>query len=449
MKKPKPYMVILDLAIVALIALVAWAEISRPPKQEAAALVARAAEATRAAQTDCATADCADPLAKARIDRKFWVDTMLKIVSPVVTNLAQGTLRANMPLREGNNTAPFSHLEAFGRVMTGFAPWFELPDDDSEEGRLRKVWRPVLLKAIHSAVDPESPDFLLFVSDDPKRERQPLVDAAFLAQGLLRARKGIWDRLDKETRQMVLDCLTSSRATEPWESNWLLFAGEIEAFLLEVTGTCDMERLRCGIDHFMREWYVGDGMYSDGKNFALDGYNSFVIQPMIYEIAEVMARHGIQDGEKYLQEEKVRLRRLADVQERMISPEGSYPLLGRSICYRFGVFHALALAATLGDNFHPASNGAIRGALTAVLRRQTVSENFTPEGWLTVGFNGEQHCLAEKYVGYGSVYMCAAFFLPLSLPGDAPFWTAPEESWTSKAAWSAAEVRIDARLKAK
>lgn len=29
----------------------------------------------------------------------------------------------------------------------------------------------------------------------------------------------------------------------------------------------------------------------------------------------------------------------------MISPEGSYPVIGRSITYRFGSFHALADAA--------------------------------------------------------------------------------------------------------
>ena len=128
----------------------------------------------------CALADGAQ-------DRAMWVDRMLKIVAPVVTNLEAGTLRANIPRREGNMTSPFTELEAFGRVMTGFAPWFELPDDDTPEGRLRAAWRPRLLKAIGNAVDPQSPDFLVFAANDPVRRRQPLVDAAFFAQGLLRS----------------------------------------------------------------------------------------------------------------------------------------------------------------------------------------------------------------------------------------------------------------------
>lgn len=380
-------------------------------------------------------------------DRAVWVDQMLKIVAPVVTNLEAGTLRANIPRHDGNKTAPFTELEAFGRVMTGFAPWFELPDDDTLEGRLRAEWRPRLLRAIGNAVDPQSPDFLVFAAKDPVRERQPLVDAAFFAQGLLRARKGVWEKLPEKTRRQTIDALVSSRATQPWENNWLLFAGEIEAFLLEVTGSCDTNRLRMGVDKFAHEWYAGDGYYSDGPHLAFDGYNSFVIHPMFWEIAQTMARHGIKYGKGYLELGRKRLRRFADLQERMISPEGTFPMAGRSICYRFGALQGLALAATLGPDFHPASDGAIRAAMTAVLRRQMHPRNFRPDGWLEIGFNGAQPELAERYIGYGSVYLCTAFFLPLSLPPDAPFWTADEEPWTCKAGWDGQPVRIDHAFK--
>ena len=46
-------------------------------------------------------------------------------------------------------------------------------------------------RAIARAVDPASPDFLNFT-----RDRQPLVDAAFLAQALLRAPRALRDALD-------------------------------------------------------------------------------------------------------------------------------------------------------------------------------------------------------------------------------------------------------------
>ena len=67
-------------------------------------------------------------------------------------------------------------------------------------------------------------------------------------------------------------------------------------------------------------WCVGDGLYADGSAFAVDGYNSFVIQPMIWDVANVLARHGMKDGEEYVKKAKARLRRFADLQERMIRP---------------------------------------------------------------------------------------------------------------------------------
>ena len=377
-------------------------------------------------------------------DRAFWVEKMLAIAAPVVTNLEAGTLRANLPRRAEAMTDPYAELEAFGRLMVGFAPWLDLPDDETPEGRLRAAWRPRLFKAIRNAVDPKSPDFMVFASPNG---RQPLVDAAFFAQGLLRARQGVWGRLDAETQRLVTDALVSSRATEPWPNNWLLFAGEIEAFLLEATGSCEMARLRQGVDKFAQEWYVGEGYYSDGKTLAFDSYNAFVIHPMFLEIAETMAKHRIEKGKEYVALARRRLRRYADIQERLISPEGTYPMLGRSICYRFGAFHGLALAATRGSEWHPASDGAIRAAMTAVLRRQTHPRNFRPDGWLEIGFNGVQPELAERYIDYGSPYLCMAFFLPLTLSPDAPFWTAPEEPWTCKAGWAGGKVRIDHALR--
>ena len=373
-------------------------------------------------------------------DRAFWVDSLVRIANPVVTNLAAGTLHASMPRRAGTWTDDVAELEAFGRVMTGLGPWLELPDDDTPEGALRAKMRGDVVKALDNITRPGSPDKMPF-----GRQGQPLVDAAFLAQGLMRCRGRVWAKVADEVKKNVVACMKETRATKPYESNWLLFASEVEAFLLEETGECDESRLRYGIDAFMtrRGWYVGDGLYADGKDFA--GYNAFVIQPMIWDVANVLAKHGMKDGESYVKTAKGRMRRFADLQERMIGPDGTYPLFGRSITYRFGTFQGLALAALLGTDFYPAKPGAVRGALTAVLRRQTGPENFLPGGWLRVGFNGEQQMLAERYIDYGSVYMCAAVFLPLGLPPSDAFWTEEESDWTQRAAWSGRPARIDHR----
>ena len=143
------------------------------------------------------------------------------------------------------NRQRFSYLEAVGRTVCGIAPWLELGEDDTPEGQLRKKYIELTVKGISNAVNPSSPDYLIF--GEPS---QPLVDAAFLAEGLLRAPKQLWGNLSPAARKQVVTELKRSRVIKPNESNWLLFASIVEAALQEFTGECDTTRLNYGIRKF-------------------------------------------------------------------------------------------------------------------------------------------------------------------------------------------------------
>lgn len=378
------------------------------------------------------------------LDREFWVSTMDRIARPVLSNLAEGTLVQNMPYESLDPARkPVSYLEAFGRTMVGISPWLELGPDDTPEGRLRGEYIDMALRAIANSVNPESPDYLLF-SD---RIGQPLVDAAFLAEGLLRAPTQLWGRLDEKARTDLVREMKSSRIIQPCENNWLLFASAVEAFLLEATGECDLSRLEYGVKRFMEDgWYKGDALYGDGNDIHLDYYNSLVIHPMLTDVLSVMKKHGMPAGALY-EEQARRLGRFAVQLERIISPEGTYPVVGRSITYRFGHFHALSQAALLGllpDNL-PAAQ--VRSALTAVIRRQiSVPGTFDGDGWLTVGFAGHQLHMSESYINTGSEYLCCAVFLPLGLPESDPFWCGESMPWTGLKAWRGEDVGADHAL---
>ena len=384
-------------------------------------------------------------------ERGYWVETMVRIVRPVYENLARGTLRRNMPVEVNDGTnegkrADVTHLEALGRSFNGIAPWLALGAEDTAEGRLRAEMTDLVVRAITNAVDPDSPDYMPF--DRPGG--QPLVDAAFFAEGLLRAKDAVWPRLDKVTQQRVVEELRRSRSIKPYESNWLLFSAMVEAALLELTGECEMAPVEYALKRHM-EWYKGDGWYGDGPSFHLDYYNSYVIQPMLLDVTAVMRAHAAESeayaacGALY---DKVarRLSRFAAQQEMLISPEGSYPMLGRSSGYRYGAFHALSQAALLHLLPEELSPAAVRSALTAVIRRQTVPETFDRDGWLTLGFCGHQPQVAESYVSTGSAYLCTFVFLPLGLPADDPFWSAPAEAWSSQRVWGGEPVMRDAAI---
>ena len=375
-------------------------------------------------------------------DRRVWVETLDRIARPVLENLAAGTLKKNMPF-ESLSREPLrrevSYLEAVGRTICGIAPWLELGADDTEEGKLRAHYINLVVKGIRNGVDPQSPDHLMF----DRRHSQPLVDAAFLAEGILRAPTQIWGRLDQQTRDWLVGEWKVSRGIKPYECNWLLFASIIEAALLEFTGECDMERLMYGVNRFRNEWYKGDGWYGDGPDFHLDYYNSLVIHPMFTETLQVLKKHGL-NGADFLATQEGRHARLAAQLERMISPEGSYPVTGRSIVYRFGSFHALADAALLHILPANVSPAQVRCALTAVIQRQlALPRTFDPNGWLRIGYTGSQIRMSEDYINTGSLYLCTAAFLPLGLPANDPFWAAPACDWTAKKAWSGEDVGAD------
>jgi len=213
-------------------------------------------------------------------DRAYWVTVAQRLSEPVLTNLAAGTLRARMPVEEadGAGRRSVSHLEAFGRLLAGIAPWLELPPDATPEGRLRARYADVARRALAAAVDPSSPDAMNFTKD-----RQPLVDAAFLAQGLLRAPRALREGLDAATRANLVRALESTRVIVPAFSNWLLFSATVEAGLFALGASWDRVR----VDYALRQhaqWYKGDGTYGDGPVFHWDYYNSFVIHPMLLDV---------------------------------------------------------------------------------------------------------------------------------------------------------------------
>jgi hypothetical protein len=375
-------------------------------------------------------------------DRAYWVSVMTRLADPVLKNLANGTLKARMPVEQAaaSDRRGVSHLEAVGRLLAGMAPWIELAPDDTSEGRLRAEYADLARRAIARAVDPASPDFLNFT-----RERQPLVDAAFLAQAALRAPRTLGAALGATTTRQLIAALESTRVITPVFSNWLLFSATVEAALARLGASWDRMR----VDYAIRQheqWYKGDGVYGDGPAFHFDYYNSFVIQPMLLDVLDV-CRDEMPAWKEIATRVEPRARRHAAILERLIAPDGTFPAVGRSIAYRFGAFQLLAQMALRKALPAEVSPAQVRGALTAIIRRSIEAPGtFDAEGWLRIGFCGHQPGIGETYISTGSLYLCAMGLLPLGLAPADPFWAAPAEPWTSVRAWSGQPFPIDRAL---
>ena len=378
--------------------------------------------------------DCSLIQAQLISDRTYWVDLVYQISAPVLANMSKGELRKNMPVEysptwdgRNNNVA---YMEAFGRLMLGIAPWLDLPDDDTPEGKKRRQIRQWALESYANAVNPDNPDYLLWSG-----EGQVLVDAAFIANSFIRAPKTLWEPLDPITKERYIKEFKSLRKITPAYNNWLLFRAMIEAFLASIDEEYDSYALNITIRK-INEWYLGDGWYGDGPEFSFDYYNGFVIQPMFVEIIEIMNNKKIFSPVSFDLALR-RMQRYNQLIERLISPEASFPAVGRSMTYRMGVFQTLSLSAWKYGLPQTMTNGQIRNALTSVMKRMfSVEGNFNKDDYLQLGFVGHQPGMADSYTNSGSLYLTSLVFLPLGLPADHPFWTSPAEEWTSLKAWN-------------
>ena len=362
----------------------------------------------------------------------MWVNQVTRMARPVLEALASNRLRGSLPAYPSRNRE-YAPLEAFGRLLAGISPWIECDRP--------RPWLDRIHQCLDHASDPKAPDYMNWTGRGDGAPEQPLVDAAYVALGLLRAPESLWQPLPAGTKTHVLDALRSTRSIPPNPTNnWTLFASTIEAALYRFGGDAVVRpRVQDAIDKLSR-WYVGDGTYADGEHFHWDYYNSYVMHPMLLATLEHLAPLDA-EWAKLLPASLERARRYAAIQEHMISPEGTYPIVGRSSVYRTAAFQTLADIARrqkLPDEVAPAQ---ARCAMSAVIRRTLdFAGTYDADGWLTLGVCGKQPGLEDEYNSAGSPYMAALILLPLGLPASNAFWSDPDLQWTQARVWSGVNV---------
>jgi hypothetical protein len=138
-------------------------------------------------------------------DRAYWCQVAGRLAAPMLSALAQRRLKVLMPFESpptSKDRRRYMYLEGLGRLLAGVAPWFELGNDGSPEGEERSRFAALARAGIDAGTGPASPDFFNF-----SKGRQPLVDAAFLAQAMLRASNELWKKLEPRVQKNVVSAL--------------------------------------------------------------------------------------------------------------------------------------------------------------------------------------------------------------------------------------------------
>ena len=383
------------------------------------------------------TIQAAEKHIETRSDFERFSNYFYQIRKPIFDAWCKGELiktldRSELPRKE---RMKFAALEVIARIF------YPLCQTDKEGSFLT----PEILKALEKSLSPGFAD-----SFNWDKGEQPLVDASILAAGFLQNPFIFEKRLNANIQAGLIEGWKKCLAIKPYENNWLLFAAVVEAALQKWDKPFKPECIAYAILKF-EDWYKGDGFYGDGPKFHIDYYNSIIIQPFLLILGklghvekDLMARH------------LTRAKRHAEVLERMIGADGSFPPLGRSLCYRAGLFHHLAFMALEEKLPVSLSPGAVKKALCLCIEKTldiSVDGNLGEKaidkssGILRPGLFNFEPQLAEIYINTASLYLCTWAFLPLALGKNHEFWLMEKAQTTADKMKMNQSLGLDAALK--
>lgn len=361
--------------------------------------------------------------------KQIWNDILMKLVEPVLLGFANQNIKELFK----SEFSPFLdlyypkvhenivYIELFCRTVLGVSPILEK----------NEYLFDLTLKSFDNCFS----GYINWYCGD-----QLLVEVANLSLAFLRC-PVLWSRL-KNKKSILSVIKNTSTQFKPHPNNWILFKCITDLFLYKNNEIKDIKHVKQYLINFEKDFYIGDGWYKDGSVFHMDYYNSYVIHPFLAEIYKELSDH------KMLETINTRLRRQSEFLERLISPDGTFPLFGRSMVYRTAVFHALVYSCC--NNILPDSltYSQVRCSLTEVIKKMFMNENnFDEAGFLQIGFMSHQKELADSYSNKGSLYFALLVFMPLGLSDEHKFWSGEDKEWTQVKAWSGSKIIKDNSIK--
>ncbi|MEV6041203.1 DUF2264 domain-containing protein [Nonomuraea sp. NPDC052116] len=348
-------------------------------------------------------------------DRAHWertADQLLLAVRPYATG---GHSLIQLPGPPSVSGVLSDGLEGFARTF--LLAGFRLAGAEGKDPHDFAGWYAAGLAA---GTDPDNPERWPTFAEC----NQAKVEAASIVLALHETRPLIWDRLDDQVRQRVLDWLAPMVGDPMPGNNWIWFQGVTEAFARTAGGQWrqqDLDRIIALTDG----WYAGDGWYSDGltggerRNF--DHYNGWAMHlyPLWFcRILGDAAPGGLLD--RY----RARLRRFLEDQRLLVGANGSPLIQGRSLTYRHAALAPLWTGALFDAT--PLAPGETRAIASRMLDHFTEHGATDDEGLLTLGWHRPYRGVLQVYSGPASPYWASKGFIGLALPPDHPVWTEEE-----------------------
>jgi hypothetical protein len=258
-----------------------------------------------------------------------------------------------------------------------------------------------------TGTDPRGDEYWGDVSDLDQR----IVEASDVALSLWLFRETVWDTLSTAQKSQVATWLRQSEVHAVSDNNWHLFPVFIGAVLNSLGVPGDGNSMR---EHYARfkEFYRGDGWFSDGPGDTYDYYNAWAIHYQLYWLQQV--------DPDWDREFILRNRRVFLASYRYLMGPSGLPVLGRSICYRMAAPAPLVFGQEVdGGNIAPSeARRALDLTWSYFIRRGALKD-----GNVSQGYCGADPRILDNYSGPAScLWALRSLIVAFYVPTRSAFW---------------------------
>jgi hypothetical protein len=254
----------------------------------------------------------------------------------------------------------------------------------------------------------------------PGIRNQALVEAGIISFSLTLDTDNILNLLNQADKQFIVSWLSLGLVEDRWKNNWVIFPGLIDSCLHKLTGKKPSGHASKSME-VADGWYLGEGMYSDGKGHKLDYYNAWSFHLFLPFIA--LWNQNPDKLETYID----RIKLYQEVLLASIDDYGAPIYQGRSLIYRFAMLAPLWVPHLVQSKDTQKQSAVI----TAKTMNYFWKNGAAPNGRLVPGWLGRNEKIMQSYSNDSSLYWSSFGFLGLMLNKDSDIWNVSISKYTS------------------
>lgn len=309
----------------------------------------------------------------------------------------------------GSRGSRVEGLEGFARTSTLLSAWLHGGRARNVELANKRIFdiKSHLIRGLLSGTSVSSDEYWGDINDFDQR----IVESADIAITVWLLRDTITSDLTLSQRIQIFSWLDQINDKKTYGGNWLLFRIVVNSVLFELGYSNKLKQINEDYNAF-KSFHVGNGWFSDGKQGAIDYYNAWQMQYMLFWISTINKNLDAIFLSKALSQ-------FSDIFQYFIGPEG-IPIFGRSCCYRLAVATPLVIMAYKNPTkWARKARRALDLTWSYFIRHSSLID-----GRITQGFYEDDVDLLENYSGRASpLWSLRSLVIAFFLKADHDFWT--------------------------